>query len=302
MVGLDGLSVALEATSWLTIRDGRPVEGIARITGLAESDRGLSGESKVRFELTGLSSARVFFDSLQIQLPGLRIAGTGGGFHFDGERLLAQVPSVDLEAQPLSAFLKTLDLDLKLIRFLSLNKPAFRASNLELDWHLDDEAPLVRADVDSFEIQAARSIPRVGPVSGELFLHGSSGWFHFHSKAAMFSLPEVFDEPWKDQSLKGVLAFHQTDEGLVIMGHDLKVRDDVQNVTGALLLDLPKDREQHIQLEMAVKASTGALRGLLPSVLNSEVTAFLNQTIEKVAVENGRISYSAPLGQCGSDT
>ena len=38
------------------------------------------------------------------------------------------------------------------------------------------------------------------------------------------------------------------------------------------------------------------MRGLLPSVLNSEVTAFLNQTIEKVAVENGRISYSAPLG------
>ena len=286
----------MEATSWLTIRDGRPVEGIARITGLAESDRGLSGESKVRFELTGLSSARVSFDSLQLQLPGLRIAGTGGGFHFDGERLLAQVPSVDLEAQPLSAFLKTLDLDLKLIRFLSLNKPAFRASNLELDWHLDDEAPLVRADVDSFEIQAARSIPRVGPVSGELFLHGSSGWFHFHSKAAMFSLPEVFDEPWKDQSLTGVLAFHQTDEGLVIMGRDLQVRDDVQNVTGALLLDLPHDREQQIQLEMTVKASTRALRGLLPSVLNSEVTAFLNQTIEKVAVENGRISYSAPLG------
>ena len=112
----------------------------------------------------------------------------------------------------------------------------------------------------------------------------------------MFSLPEVFDEPWKDQSLTGVLAFNQTDEGLVIMGHDLKVRDDVQNVTGALLLDLPHDREQQIQLEMTVKASTRALRGLLPSVLNSEVTAFLNQTIEKVAVENGRISYSAPLG------
>ena len=80
------------------------------------------------------------------------------------------------------------------------------------------------------------------------------------------------------------------------MGHDLKVRDDVQNVTGALLLDLPHDREQQIQLEMTVKASTRALRGLLPSVLNSELTAFLNQTIEKVAVENGRISYSAPLG------
>jgi uncharacterized protein YhdP len=295
MVGLDRLSVALEATSWLTIRDGRPVEGIARITGLAESDQGLSGDSKVRFELTGLSSARASFDSLQLQLPGLKVAGTGGGFHFDGERLLAQVPSVDLEAEPLSAFLKTLDLDLKLIRFLSLNKPAFRASNLELDWHLD-EAPLVHADVDSFEIQAARSIPGVGPVSGELFLHGSSGWFHFHSKAAMFSLPEVFDEPWTDQSLTGVLAFNQTDEGLVIMGHDLKVRDDVQNVTGALLLDLPHDREQQMQLEMTVKASTRALRGLLPSVLNSEVTAFLNQTIEKVAVENGRISYSAPLG------
>ena len=56
MVGLDGLSVAMEATAWLTIRDGRPVEGIARVTGLDESDRGLSGDSNVRFELTGSSS------------------------------------------------------------------------------------------------------------------------------------------------------------------------------------------------------------------------------------------------------
>ena len=295
MVGLDGLSVAMEATAWLTIRDGRPVEGIARVTGLDESDRGLSGDSNVRFELTGSSSARASFDSLQLQLPGLKIAGAGGGLQFDGERLIAQLPGVDLKGEPLGAFFKTLNLDLKLVRLLSLNKPTFRASNLQLDWHLDED-PLVHADVDSFEIQAARSIPQVGPVSGGLFLHGSRGWFHFHSEAAIFSLPEVFDEPWKDQSLTGVLAFNQTDEGMVITGHDLKVRDDVQNVTGALLLDLPKDREQHIQLEMAVKASTGALRGLLPSVLNSEVTAFLNQTIEKVAVENGRISYSAPLG------
>ena len=30
----------MEATGWLTIRDGRPVEGIARVTGLDESDRG----------------------------------------------------------------------------------------------------------------------------------------------------------------------------------------------------------------------------------------------------------------------
>ncbi len=294
-VGIDGLSVAMEATAWLTIRDGRPVEGIARVTGLDDSDRGLSGDSNVRFELTGSSSARASFDSLQLQLPGLKIAGAGGGLQFDGERLIAQLPGVDLKGEPLGAFFKTLNLDLKLVRLLSLNKPTFRASNLQLDWHLDED-PLVHADVDSFEIQAARSIPKVGPVSGGLFLHGSRGWFHFHSEAAIFSLPEVFDEPWKDQSLTGVLAFNQTDEGMVIMGHDLKVRDDVQNVTGALLLNLPKDREQHIQLEMAVKASTGALRGLLPSVLNSEVTAFLNQTIEKVAVENGRISYSAPLG------
>ena len=133
MVGLDGLSVAVEATAWLTIRDGRPVEGIARVTGLDESDRGLSGDSDVRFELTGLSSARASFDSLQLQLPGLKIAGTGGGLHFDGERLTAQVPSVDLKGEPLGAFFKTLNFDLKLVRLLSLNKPTFRVSNLQLD-------------------------------------------------------------------------------------------------------------------------------------------------------------------------
>ena len=61
-----------------------------------------------------------------------------------------------------------------------------------------------------------------------------------------------------------------------------------------LFTDLPKDREQHIQLKCR-KLAIGRW-GLLPPVLNSEVTAFLNQTIEKVAVENGRISYSAPFG------
>ena len=293
--GLDELSVALEATSWLTIRDGYPVEGIARITGLAQSDQGLSGDSRVRFELTGLSTARAFFESLELQLPGLKVTGAGGGFHFDGERLIAQVPSVDLMAEPLRAFLKPLDLDPQLERILSLNKPELRTSKVRLDWHLDED-PLIYADVDYLEIQAAHSIPQVGPVSGKLFLHGSSGWLHFNSGPAIFSLPEVFHEPWRDQSLTGVLAFNKTNEGLVIMGHELKIQDNLQNVTGALLLDLSRDREQQIQVEMTVDASTGALPRLLPSVLDSEVAAFLNRSIEQVAVENGRISYSAPLG------
>jgi len=295
MVGLEEFSVAFEATSWLTIRDGYPVEGIANITGLDASDQGLSGNSKIRFELTGLSSARASFESLQLQLPGLRATGAGGGFHFDGERVIARLPAVDLLAEPLNAFLKSFDVDPKLERFLSLNKPELSISEVQLDWHLEG-APLINAEVDSFAMQAASSIPEIGPVSGELFLHGSRGWFHFHSEAAIFSLPEVFDEPWRNQSLTGVLAFSQKDEGLVIKGHDLKVQDDVQNVAGALLLDLSRDREQKIQLEMTVKAGTEALRGFLPSVLDSEVASFLNRTIEKVFVENGRISYSAPLG------
>ena len=295
MVGLEELSVALEATSWLTIRDGRPVEGIANITGLAARDQGLSGNSRIRFELTGLSSARASFESLQLQLPGIRVTGAGGGFHFDGERVTARLPAVDLMAEPLSAFLKPFDLNPKLERFLSLNKPALGISEVLLDWHLEG-APLINAEVDSFAMQAASSIPQIGPVSGELFLHGSRGWFHFHSEAAIFSLPEVFDQSWRDQSLTGVLAFSQKDEGLVIKGHDLRVQDDVQNVAGALLLDLSRDREQKIQLEMTVKAGTEALRGLLPSVLDSEVASFLNRSIEKVSIENGRISYSAPLG------
>ena len=295
MVGLEELSVGLEATSWLTIRDGYPVEGIANITGLAASDQGLSGNLRMRFELTGLYSARASFESLQLELPGLRVTGSGGGFHFDGERLIAQLPAVDLMAEHLAAFLKPFGLDPKLERFLSSNKPALHVSEVRLNWHLE-EAPLINAEVDSFEMQAARAIPQIGPVSGELFLHGSRGWFHFHSEAAIFSLPEVFDEPWRDQSITGVLAFSQKDEGLVIKGHDLRVQNNLHNVEGALLLDLSSDREQQIQLEMTVKAGTESLAGFLPSVLDIEVAAFLNRTIEKVSVENGRISYSAPLG------
>ena len=69
-----------------------------------------------------------------------------------------------------------------------------------------------------------------------------------------------------------------------------------QDVQGALLLDLPRDHEQQMQLELTVQASTGALPGLLPLDLDDEVVDFLSRSVEQVVVDRGRISYSGPLG------
>ncbi|MGB2318314.1 MAG: YhdP family protein, partial [Litorivicinaceae bacterium] len=92
------------------------------------------------------------------------------------------------------------------------------------------------------------------------------------------------------------LIFDRTDDGLLLRGQSLRVMSDVHDVRGTLLLDLPRETEQLIQLELTVNASKDALADLLPRALDAEVSDFLTRAIEDVEVRQGRISYSGPLG------
>ena len=294
-LGLDGLAVGIDATAWLNLKDGAPVEGIIYVSGLSETDQGLNGDMRARFELPGSNAISASFESLQLQLPGIKVAGSGGGVKFDGSRVIANIPQLMADGRALGEFLEPYDPDPTLSRLLALNQPTVTASSVQLDW-LFDESPIIVADIDAFEIQAGRSIPHVGPVQGQIFVEGSRGWFDFEAKSATFSLPEIFPKSWKQQALSGTLVFDHTDDGLLLRGQNLWVQNDVQDVRGALLLDLPKYTEQRMQLELTVNASTGALAGLLPHALDAEVSDFLTRAVEEVDVDQGRISYSGPLG------
>lgn len=294
-IGIDALFVDVDATAWLTLKDGAPAEGIVRVSGLSESNAGLHGDMSARFELPGLTAVSASFESLQLQLPGIKIAGSGGGLQFDGSRVVAQIPGLEADGLVLGEFLKPYDPDPKLARLLSLNQPVVAASDVKVDWNLNQK-PVVTADIGAFEIQAGRSIPHVGPVQGRLFLEGSRGWFDFEATSATFSLPEIFPKPWERQALSGTVMFDRTDDGLLLRGHNLRVQDEVQDVRGALLLDLPRESEQRMQLELTVNASTAALAGLLPHDLDAEVGDFLTRAVEDIDVRQGRISYSGPLG------
>ncbi len=294
-IGLDELVVDVDATAWLTLKDGAPAAGIIRVSGLSETDAGLHGDMSARFELPGLTAVSATFESLQLQLPGVKVAGSGGGLQFDGSRVIARIPGLEVDGPVLGEFLKPYDPDPKLARLLSLNQPMVAANHVQVDWTLDQK-PVITAEIGAFEIQAGRSIPHVGPVQGHLFLEGSRGWFDFEATSATFSLPEIFPKPWEQQALSGTLVFDRTDAGLLLRGQDLRVQSEAQDVRGALLLDLPKESEQRMQLELTVNASTGALAGLLPNDLDTEVSDFLMRAVEDVDVHQGRISYSGPLG------
>ncbi|MDC3058184.1 DUF3971 domain-containing protein [Litorivicinus sp.] len=293
--GLEDLLIDFDATAWLTVKDGVPVEGIVRMSGLSEAGLGLSGELSARFELPGLNTISTLFTSLQLQVPGLTITGSGGGLQFDGSRVVSHLPLIEVDGLALGELLKLHLPDSKLIRILTTNQPTMTAQDVKLDWTLD-QAPSISTEINTFEIQAGNSIPHIGPVVGDLFIDGFRGWFDFEAKSATFSLPEIFPNPWEQQSLSGLLGFDRSDDGLLLRGQNLRVQSEVQDVRGALLLDLPWATEQSIQLELTVDASTDALADLLPNDLDGDVHDFLIKTIDDVNVSEGRISYSGPLG------
>ena len=213
MLGLDESTATVDAIAWLNIRSGAPVDGTVRVTGLADQDQGMTGDLSARFELPGLSKIQASFESLQFRAPGLRIAGSGGGLTYDGKRLTALIPAIDFDGGLMGEFIRDSDPEPQLYRLLSMNQPRLSAKQVQLDWILET-SPQVAATIDAFEIQAARSIPEIGPVSGQLYLDGSRGWFDFVAKSATFSLPEIFPTPWTEQSLAsaGVILNKPVDE------------------------------------------------------------------------------------------
>jgi len=293
--GFEESAIGVEASAWLAVADNSPVRGQIVAGGLSDDGQSLTGDFSAQVELADLSTISGVFESIQLGLPGVEVTGTGGGFQFDGTRLIAALPRVRADGQTLGEFLKPYNLGPKFDRLLSLNQPSLDARDVMIDWNLSQD-PIILAAVDSFEIQAARSIPHVGPVHGSLYLMGTQGWFDFNADAATFALPEIFPSPWQDQALSGTLLFDRSDRGLMIRGKDLRVQSAVQDVQGSLFLDLPRESEQQVQLELTVDASTEALPGLLPLDLDPEVHDFLTRSVQRVQVKNGRISYSGPLG------
>ena len=207
--------------------------------------------------------------------------------------MISHLPSIEVDGLALGSVEAT-SAGPRLIRILTTNQPTMTAQNVKRIGHrikrLQSRRILIRLR-SSWTFNSAR-----GSIAGDLFIDGSRGWFDFEAESATFSLPEIFPQPWAGQALSGTLVFNRTDDGLLLRGQSLRVASDVQDVRGTLLLDLPRETEQLIQLELTVNASKDALADLLPHALDAELSDFLTRAIEDVEVHQGRISYSGPLG------
>ena len=296
VAALENFSAIAEATLWLSITPDYPVEGIIHMSGGADDNEGLDGVLEARMKFSGLDSAIFEFDLLQLKVPGFQITGSGGGIEFDESGLIGRVPRLSIDGARLGTFLEPHVPEFQLLQLLKLNNPNIVAKDVQIDWS-NDQAPILMAEIDAFDIKAGRSIPEVETISGVLYLNGTRGWFDFTGENASLAIPDIFPSPWLKQSLSGTLAFDQSDHSMVIRGEALRIQDAVQNVVGSLLLDLPRGKEQQLQLELKIDAKTKALIGLLPHKLDSQVVELLNRTVKDIRVESGRISYSGPLGE-----
>ena len=293
--GLASFSASIDATFWLSIALDKPVEGIIHASARAHDIEDFDGRLKGRMKFLGLDSIVAEFESLQLQIPGVQIAGPGGGIEFDESRIIARVPQLSINGGQLGAFLEPYLPEFQLLQLLKANTPNIVAKDIQIDWP-NNQPPLLMAEIDSFDIEAAQSIPELGFVGGTLYSNGTRGWFDFTGGDVSFAAPDIFGSPWRNQSVSGTLAFDQSDRALVIRGQALRIQDASHDVVGSLLLELPRDKERQLHLELKVDAKTEALISLLPRTLNSKVVEFVNRTVQDVEVEGGRISFSGPLG------
>ena len=296
VTGLDEITAAIDATAWLTIRDNAPVRGILNLRGLADDEAGLTGELTGQFALTGGLDVQMGLAAANLSVPGLKLRGSEGAVAYESGQLKAALPALSIDGPVLETFLTQFEPSPKLRRLLANNAPQIEFSNLRII--ASEATPVqIQATVDQFSVEAAGGIPAIGPLAGELYLNGTRGWFEFDSPSGTFSLPEIFPSPWTDHALSGLMAFDRRPEGLYLRGQQLRVTGPHQDVRGALMLDLPRDTEQSLQLELRVDATRPALPGLMPFDLDAEVQGFLTRAIEEVQVVDGRISYSGPMGE-----
>ncbi len=293
--GLASLPTTLKTSAWVSITPDEPVESVIRISGSVNDSDGLDADLKARIRFSKLHAVKVAFESLQLRIPGVHVSGYDGGIQFNESQLVGRIPRLSIDGEKLGAFIELHAPESKLLKFLMLNHPNILAKDLQFKWPYG-QALSVIAEIDAFDVKANGSIPEVGRVGGNFYLNGTRGWFDFAGAGVSFALPKIFPSRWLDQKLSGTLAFDQSDDALLFRGQALRSQDAFQDIAGSLLLNLTRGKEQQIQLELMVNATTEALIGLLPHTLDTELIEFLDKTIENVKVENGRISYSGLLG------
>ena len=296
VAGFEDVSPDLDLTLWLAIQRDQPSAGQFQLRAVAEQSLPVSLEALGRLQINSADDVTVELTTGKLALPGVEASLAGAQASWRERQMVARIPSLSLDGPAMQEAMQHSPPDSKVTRLLTGNQPRIDLSTVDLRW--SPSTPVsVQAQVNQFRIEAFGGIPQIGPLTGALFTEGSRGFFEFFADAGDFALPDIFPLPWTAQRLAGVLAFAQSDDGLYIRGHDLVVADANQTVRGSLMLDLPRDTEQSVHLEILADASRDALPGLLPIDLDPEISAFLLRGIEQVEVVDARISYSGPLGR-----
>ena len=292
----DELIAEVAAGLWLSVPREGSVRGQFQVTADALPAIPLRAELSGFVQLSGGADAQILVTETRLEAPGIQLPQMPLTLAWQDGRLHAALPELVLDGEGLFQLLESTAPDPKLQRLLTGNRPQIGLSNVRIDWQ-PGGMPTLDATVTQFAIEAFGGIPRIGPLNGELYAEGTRGVFRFASESGDFALPDIFPNTWRAQRLAGVLAFDRQSDGLLIRGHDLQVVDANQHVRGDLLLDLPKDREQSLHVELTADANRVALPALLPLDLDPEIREFLLRGIEQVDVRAGRISYSGPMGE-----
>ena len=233
-------------------------------------------------------------DRFEGELPGITIKGPLRGQWVGGQLDLA-VDRVEIDGGETVPWVDRLLPETVLSRLVRLNQPRISMSNAHAHWTTEQGVSWL-ADVETATIGAGRGIPTLGPVMGQVYAEGQFGWFDFRGPDATFALPEIFPTPWQNHAVSGRLLWARQPDGLTVIGRDLQVTGQDQDVRGELLLDLPRARQQGLQLELQANASVGAMPGLLPMALDAPVQDFLLKSIQDAEIKAGRIHYAGPLG------
>ena len=289
------LGLALETMAWFELQEGEPVIGKVKVSASSESASAVNLEIEGHIALLGGLDFDLRMDSGQVNFPGLRLKGGGGAIMWQNRKINAQLPNIAFDGLELADFLRLSESSTKIDQLLRSNRPRMTLSDV---LYLGEEGHSYQlsAKVSGFSAEAARGIPAFGPVNGALYLRGEQGSFHFSGVNARLSLPDVFPRHWDHQKVAGVMAFDHSERGLIVRGSKLQVGDSSQQIFGDLMLDLPRDSERLLHIELLANADHAALPGLMPSNLDSELSEFLIRTISQVDISEGRLSYSGPLG------
>lgn len=286
--------MGVNASGTVRVSVDQPITGSLALTMSDLESLGLSAQTTLTYTASSMDSMAWSASQLRADAPGIRVDGPVNG-QWTADRLDLAVTRIEVrsaEAEPLvTRWLP----DSVVSRLVALNQPNAALADLRARWSTH-QGLMLSAAVETAAIQAGRDIPALGDVQGTLFLHNQSGWFDFSGPEATFALPTLFPMDWTAHQVSGRLAWAREPEGLTILGRNLRVAGTNQDVRGELLLDLPRERQQGLQIELQASADQQALPGLLPTDLDRAVSDFLLKSLQVVSINHGRIHYSGPLG------